>query len=401
MVEALVARLLATLNGLTQSFRSQASEADRCARLPQPVVDELKGAGLFRLWIPRRFGGLELELADALRVYEAAAIIDGSVGWAVMIGSGGGLFAAYLAPDAAQELFGPADALIAGSGSPDGRADSVAGGYRVAGRWKYASGAHYATTFTANCVLYRDGQPLRGASGEPVIRAMSFPPSEVTIVPTWDAGGMRGTGSHDFEVRNSFVAEQRTFSVLTDPPREPGVLYRLPFTVLTELPVTAVAVGIARHALEAFAAFAASKRTRSVAGAANAADSPPTLAGEADVQRQYAESHARYSMVHSHLYSLARDCWETVATGGTLTAVQLAEISAGCALGVAELHRAIGDLARLAGMTAILGESEFARAWRDLQTLGAHISVSSRQFTTAGQALLKTRVAALPMITVT
>ncbi|HKT73895.1 MAG TPA: hypothetical protein VJQ47_13470, partial [Steroidobacteraceae bacterium] len=358
-----------------------------------------------------------------LRVYEAAAIIDGSVGWAVMIGSGGGLFAAYLAPDAAQELFGPADALIAGSGSPDGRADSVAGGYRVAGRWKYASGAHYATTFTANCVLYRDGQPLRGASGEPVIRAMSFPTSEVTIVPTWDAGGMRGTGSHDFEVRNSFVAEQRTFSVLADAPREPGVLYRLPFAVLTELPVTAVAVGIARHALEAFAAFAASKRVRFEGGSVkvaghvakaagyltNTTDSPPslgphspcTLADEADVQRQYAESHARYSMVHSHLYSLARDCWETVATGGTLTAVQLAEISAGCALGVAELHRAIGDLARLAGMTAILGESEFARAWRDLQTLGAHISVSSRQFTTAGQALLKTRVAALPMITVT
>src|SRR5690606_333711 len=109
--------------------------------LPDEVVNLLVRHRLFRLWIPRRYDGLELTLPDALAVYERAAQIDGSLGWAVMIGAGGGLFAAYLEESAAREIFGPASAVIAGSGAPDGRAERAAGGYRVSGRWRYASGA--------------------------------------------------------------------------------------------------------------------------------------------------------------------------------------------------------------------------------------------------------------------
>jgi alkylation response protein AidB-like acyl-CoA dehydrogenase len=89
---------------------------------------------------------------------------------------------------------------------------------------------------------------------------MTFTPSQVAVLPSWDTSGMRGTGSHDFEVRDVLVPDQRTFSVFTDAPREAGVLYRLPFGALTELPITAVAVGIARHALDVFALLAKQKK---------------------------------------------------------------------------------------------------------------------------------------------
>src|SRR5690606_31364514 len=156
------------------------------------------------------------------------------------------------APDlSARAVFGPSDAVIAGSGAPDGRAERVPGGYRVQGRWRYASGAPYATTFTANCIVTRGGEPVRGDDGEPLVRAMAFPRDAVEIVETWDAAGMRATSSHDFRVEDVFVPESMSFSVFMDAPREPGPLYRLPFQVLTELPVLAVAIGIARHALDA------------------------------------------------------------------------------------------------------------------------------------------------------
>ena len=113
-------------------------------------------------------------------------------------------------------LFGPPGALIAGSGAPDGRAERVAGGYRVTGRWRYASGAHYASTFTANCIVTRSGAPQLDASGAPLIRAMAFPPGAVRILPSWQVSGMRGTGSHDFEVADVFVPEHHSFSVFTD-----------------------------------------------------------------------------------------------------------------------------------------------------------------------------------------
>src|SRR5690606_545847 len=206
--------LIRALHDLRALVRDEARDADRLAALSERVTSRLIRHRLFRLWIPRRYDGLELALCDALSIYHAAARIDGSLGWAVMIGAGGGLFAAFLEPESAREIFGPEAAVIAGSGAPDGRAERVPGGYRVRGRWRYASGAPYATTFTANCIVTSGGEPVRDVNGEPLVRAMAFPRSDVEIVETWDAAGMRATASHDFVVEDAFVSEARSFSVL-------------------------------------------------------------------------------------------------------------------------------------------------------------------------------------------
>src|SRR5690606_13445977 len=96
-----VARLLRALDEIGPQVRGQAAEAERRTALSDDVVEALVRHRLFRLWIPRRYGGLELTLPEALEVYRTAARLDGSFGWAVMIGAGGGLFAAYLEPRAA------------------------------------------------------------------------------------------------------------------------------------------------------------------------------------------------------------------------------------------------------------------------------------------------------------
>jgi len=372
-------RLLARLDELAPTIRAHAAEADRLARLPEAMVRELQALRLFRLWVPRSYGGFELELSETLRIYEAAAWVDGSFGWAAMIGAGGGLFAAYLDPAGANEIFGPSDAVIAGSGAPSGRAEHVERGYKVSGRWRYASGAHYATTFTANCVVTCDGQPVVDADGKPLIRAMAFTPSQVTIHAAWDTIGMRGTGSHDFEVRDVVVPRERTFSVFTDSVREPGPLYRLPFGVLTEMPIAALALGIARHALDAFSELAQVKKDAPTDG---------PLSGHPIVQANYAASEARWRFMRAGIYALAVQTWQAAQASHSLTPRELAEITASCALCLSDLQRVVGDLAGLAGMSAIAQDSEFARAWRDLQTLAAHVSVSPLQVTAAGQRMM-------------
>jgi alkylation response protein AidB-like acyl-CoA dehydrogenase len=374
-----VDQLLIRLTELTPMLRGYASESDRLTRLPDAVVQQIHTLRLARLWIPLRYHGFELSLVETLRIYEAAAKIDGSFGWAVMIGAGGGLFAAFLEPTAANDIFAPSNAVIAGSGAPDGHAVQMADGYRVSGRWRYASGAHYATTFTANCRITRDGQPVIDADGEPLIRAMAFTPSQVTIHPAWDTSGMRGTGSHDFEVCDVFVPQYRTFSVFTDRPREQGPLYQLPFDVLTELPIAALALGIARHALDVFATFVGSKKNH---------DSNQPLSQHPLVQIKYAECNARWRLMQAGIYSLASRAWQSALAHRLLTARELAEITASCALCLSDLQRLVSDLAALAGMSSITRDNEFARASRDLQTLAAHISVSQLQLLSAGRTML-------------
>jgi alkylation response protein AidB-like acyl-CoA dehydrogenase len=374
-----ITELAVRIATLTPLLRELAPEADRLARLPDAIVRELVALGAFRLWIPTSCGGLESSLPEALRIYEAAGRADGSVGWAVMIGAGGGLFADCLELETARAIFAPAEALIAGSGAAEGSAEQVEGGYRATGRWRYASGAHHATTFTANCIVTCEGRPVRGVDAEVLIRAMAFTPAQVTIHECWDASGMRGTGSHDFEVRDAFVPQQRSFTVPAEAPREPGALYRLPFGVLTELPVTAVAVGIARHALEAFALLATRKK---------AAGASSLLAGDPFLQARYAQCHGCWCRVRDALQADACAAWEAAVAGRACGPHLRARITSNCVSGVAELVAAVGDLAHLAGMTAVLQAGELARAWRDLQTLAAHASVSQRQLAAAGQALI-------------
>ena len=374
-----VQEILARLHELATLFSGSTEEGDRLARLPKDIVRALVQHGLFRLWIPKRYAGFELDLPAALQVYEAAARIDGSIGWSVMIGSGGGLFAAYLDPTAAHSIYARPEAVIAGSGAPDGRAIRERGGYRVTGCWRYASGAHYATTFTANCLVIEGGVPVLGPEGTPLIRAMAFEVPQVTILPVWDPTGMRGSGSDDFEVRNAFVPENRSFSLFTDVPHESGALYRLPFNVLTELPVTAVGVGIARHALDAFASLAHTKKMHG----ANA-----LLMSDPVVQLTFGVAHTTWQTAKASLDALAYKAWDAACANRALTPTDLAEITGGCAFAIARLRAAVGELLALAGMTAIQPESELARAWRDLQALAAHGSVSPRHLGTTGAALL-------------
>lgn len=372
-------QLLARVHDLTPLWRRHAPEAERLTRLPDEVVRSLIELELFRLWIPQRHGGFELDLPHTLQIYEAVAAVDGSVGWAVMIGAGGGLFAAYLDADAADRIFAQKQALIAGSGAPDGRAERVAGGYRASGRWCYASGAHYASTFTANCVVTSEGVPITNPDGTPLIRAMAFTPAQVTIIPTWNVSGLRGTGSHDFEVVDAFVPEQHTFSVFTDSPRESGPLYRLPFDVLTQLPIAAVALGIAGHALRSFATLARSKKSSVLRTA---------LIEDPLAQSRYAESHAQWRFAQARVHALAAVVWRQALANHELAARELAEITTACCLCLSQLYAAIGALAQLAGMTAIAMEDEFARAWRDLQALSAHVSISPYRLAAAGRTLL-------------
>jgi alkylation response protein AidB-like acyl-CoA dehydrogenase len=374
-----VQEILARLDELAVMFRDSAAEGDRLARLPKYVVRALVQHGLFRLWIPKRCGGFELDLPEALQIYEAAARLDGSIGWAVMIGSGGGLFAAYLDAATASSIYARPEAVIAGSGAPDGRAFRERGGYRVSGCWHYASGAHYATTFTANCLVMDGGTLAFGPDGKPLIRAMAFEAPQVAILPVWDPTGMRGTGSDDFEVRDAFVPESRSFS-LSDAPRETGPLYRLPFGVLTELPVTAVAVGIARHALDLFASLAHVKKLHGTSA---------LLMSDPVVQVTFGAAHATWQLAKSSLDSLAHEAWDAVRANRALTPKDLAEITAGCVYCVAKLRAAVGELMALTGMTAIQPESELARAWRDYQALAAHGSVSPRHLGSTGATLLQ------------
>jgi alkylation response protein AidB-like acyl-CoA dehydrogenase len=339
----------------------------------------LHARDLFRIWVPRAYGGAETDLVTALRVFETISSADGATGWTLMIGAGAGLFGGFLDPAAAREIFADARSVIAGSGAATGTARPHADGYRVTGRWSFASGAHHATWFTANCVVAAPEAARQGDAG-PMVRSIAVPAADVEIHATWSVTGMRGTGSDDISVENVFVPRERTFSVL-DAPIAAAPIYRVPFFSVAELSFAAVALGIARHALALFEDLADTKRPM---GAAH------TLAADPDVRARVGRAEAKVRSARAFVFEQAERAWEA-ARGDGLGPVDAACVRLAALEAVHGSAEAVDLLHARAGMTPLFASSALGRAWRDLHAVSQNAVVSAGLYVEAGQALLEAR----------
>jgi alkylation response protein AidB-like acyl-CoA dehydrogenase len=165
-----------------------------------------------------------------------------------------------LREDAAGKIYGNnPDTVVAGGINPTGRAVADETGYMVAGRWAFGSGIRHADWVYGNCVVY-DGERMRlDSAGKPVTRLMLFPVKACEIDDTWQVGGLRGTGSHDFGVKELFVPAELSVMAFAGNASQPGNLYKFPFSLFAVL-IAAVPLGIARGAISALVELAKVKK---------------------------------------------------------------------------------------------------------------------------------------------
>src|SRR5258708_3860338 len=193
-------RLLADIRELAPDITARAAEIEAGRRIPLDLVETLRSIGVFRIFVPRSHGGLELDLPTALDIIGALGRIDGSVGWAAMIGSGGDIFAPLLPRETYDQVYqtGP-DVIIAGSAQPAGTAEAAGGGWRVNGRWPFASGCQHADWILGFCVMTEGGKALPGPAsdgGPPLLRGVFLPARDGHVKAPWQGPGPKGTGSH-------------------------------------------------------------------------------------------------------------------------------------------------------------------------------------------------------------
>jgi indole-3-acetate monooxygenase len=369
--------VLVTVRALTPVIRAHADAIEQGRRLPPAVFCELLEAGMFHLLAPRRFGGREVNVLTALEAIEAFAVADGSTAWVLMINNNGGMIPAFLEEAAAAEIYADdPTAVIAGALIPSGTAYSVRGGYRVSGRWAFASGVEHSAWVVAAC---------RVDDGE--VRAFVLPAEDVTVVDTWSVGGLRGTGSHDFEVHDAFVPSRRSFW-LTDPPSQPGPLYRFPIRSLGAAAIAAVALGIGRGALDAVTELAGAKTPTMTAHA---------LRDRPYVQTELARAEAVLRSARTWLFESVRQAWMEVVAGRSVTPHDQALLRLSATYAVEQAAMAVDIAQRLAGGSAIFTRSPLERAFRDVHTATQHFSVQPTMYEPVGRALLHLPPEGLPL----
>jgi alkylation response protein AidB-like acyl-CoA dehydrogenase len=378
------ATLLNAVDTLEPLIRQHADEAERHRRLALPVVRALTDAGIFRMCVPLALGGLEVPPLTFYRVIEAVARLDGSTGWCTFIGGGGGLVGAYLADQTAEEMFGrDPRVIIAGSVAPTGTATVVDGGYRVSGRWPYASGSQHCTWLFGFCHVMEGDQPRLTATGVPEVRGVHLPATQATILEdTWEVSGLVGTGSHDFTVEQVFVPEAYTWRFGPGMPRGlhyQGPLYRFPLVGLFRLPVSAVALGIAQGALEACIALASSKRA--IVGTGVLRDHPL-------FQARIAEALALVRSARAWLHTAVQQAWASTLTSGTASVAERADLFLAAVNATRSAAEAVQMVYTVAGGTANYRRSALQRALRDVHGVTQHIGTAPQQYEDAGRMVL-------------
>jgi indole-3-acetate monooxygenase len=355
---------------------AEQGEADRC--LPAPVTKAFTEAGLFRMCRPRELGGLEADPITVMEVVEELARADGATGWVAMILGAGSVFAGILPKEGAQEIFADRNVASGGSFALTGRAVPVDGGYRVSGRWSFMSGCHQCQWLGGSCIVFDGDKPRMGPFGPEIVVPLC-PVADGKIVDTWNVAGLRGTGSHDFELSDVFVPRARCAPMPPPGPTFSGPLYAFPFFGFLSISIAACAAGIARAAVDELVRVA---KTKTPFGMTS------TLSTRSSAQIAVSEAHAALLSGRAMLRESVRQIWDKIVNGSPVSAQDRALLRLAATNMTLSAARAV-DLAYTAGGgSALYAKSPLQRCLRDIRAITQHATVASHTHELFGKILL-------------
>ena len=346
-------------------LQKSAAQTDSLRRLPDDVVRALRDNGLCRLMVPKRFGGYQTSIRTYIEVMAEIGQGCGSSAWVASLVNICEWLAALFPERAQQDVWGPdPDAWIAGSLAPNGLAVPVDGGWRVTGRWPWASGSMHAQWVA--CGIHMENE--RGEMTN--LGLCLMPIADVTVEDTWFMVGMKGTGSNTIAAKDAFVPEHR---FLPYPPAFQGQyrtehvdepVYRVALVPVTVLILAGSQLGAARAALDY---VVAKSQTRGITHTTiqRQADSP-------GFQMLVADAAMKIDTAFLHALRAADDLDRAGDAGRHPDLTERARVRMDTSLVAKYAREAVELLVQAHGTSSMGDHNPLQRIWRDVHVASHH-----------------------------
>jgi indole-3-acetate monooxygenase len=356
--------LLEAARKLAPQIREAAGEIEKSRELPRPLFEAIADAGLFRMALPREVGGLEVDLPTQVQVVEVIGGADASTAWAVNQGATFASYAAYMQRDAARAIWiDTPRSVAANSPIPTAQALAAPGGFRVTGKQGFSTGCRHASWIAVHTQVHENGA-VRQRNGKPEVRYCLVPKADVQLHDTWHTRGMRGTGTHHFEVRDVFVPEKNTVLTSDTPRVSGGARYEIRHTLTFAAGDGAIALAIARSCLNAFFELAGAKAPRHLTG---------LLRDQSISQFTVGQAEAALRSGRAFLMDAVGEIWDDVSRTGT------ASLDRRVALRLAGTHairlaaQTIENIYTACGGSTIFEGDLIQRHFQDIHVITQHL----------------------------
>ena len=352
---------------LVPARRRRAPAAERRRRIDDETVAALRANGLFRILQPRRVGGFELDFRAQIDVAAELARGCASTAWIASVVGSHHWMLAMLPPEAQARVWDadPDSLLVTAMVTPDGKARAVAGGYELAGTWKFASGVDFADWAIVGATV--------AGTAPPELRVFLVPRAEFEILDSWHVAGLRATGSKDLRIARAFVPASRSAAMAEllngAPPGRavnPAPIYGLPVTMVTPFNMVGPAVGIARGAIETFVERMGGRLT--TFGRERIGQQPTV---QLRIAEAAAESDAAELVLHAACAAIARLEREP----GAATDAARSRLRRDAAYAATLCRRAVERVAAMAGAHGLDDDNPLQLAQRDIQALTSHAAL--------------------------
>ena len=251
---------------LVPVLKERAARTEELRQLPAETVEDLLASGLYRIGVPRRFGGFDVDYGLTLDVAIELGRGCPATSWCYGLWAAHAWLVGYWPAQAQEDVFGLGPDALCSSSLNTGKSGitPVDGGYRLSGRWEFSSGCDSASWLML-------GVPGIGQRNWALV-----PRGEYEIVDTWFVSGLRGSGSKDIVVTDAFIPFHRVLDVTTAGDGDwigwnlhGQDRYRVPIPVLLGWDLVAPMLGIATGMIDEFIA-----RFTGTSGPGRSAESP-------------------------------------------------------------------------------------------------------------------------------